>query len=126
MSCTFDNLPVVFELVGLQDVSSDVVLERVIVYRVLSISVRLILERAHPFRGQISIIVAPKCLHAQIIVQVLILFKIILIFNHSLALIVLLVIVVRRLVQNLMLLKVFILTARLVLPNDISALADQL
>ena len=92
----------------------------------LSVSVRLVLERAHPLRGQVSIIVAPERLHAQIIVQVLVLFKITLVLNHSLALIVLLVIIVRSLVQNLTLLKIFILTARLVLPDDISALADQL
>ena len=92
----------------------------------LSVPVRLVLERAHPLRGQVSIIVAPESLHTQVIVQVLVLFKIILVLNHSLALIVLLVIVVRRLVQNLALLKVFILTARLVFPDDISALTDQL
>ena len=92
----------------------------------LSVSVRLVLEGAHPLRSQVSIIIASERLHAQVIVQVLVLFKIILVLNHSLAFFVLLVVVVRRLVQNLTLLQIFILTARLVLPYDISALPDQL
>ena len=49
LSSALDNLTVILQLVSLQNITSDIVLKRIIIYRVLIVPVRLILERTHPF-----------------------------------------------------------------------------
>ena len=62
LSRTLDNLLVILQLIGLQDVTSFVVIEGVIVQRLLLISIRVILERAHAVRGHRTFIHAPESL----------------------------------------------------------------
>ena len=60
---TFDDLLVIFQLVCLQDISSFIIVERVVVEGLLIVAVSVILERAHTVRGHRSLVHAPESLH---------------------------------------------------------------
>ena len=78
LSRALDNLLIIFQLIDFEDVPRLILFKRVIVERLLIISIRVILQRTHAVRGHGPLVHTPKRLQSEVVPSILLLILIIL------------------------------------------------